>query len=132
MNATTLLRLVFLLGFCPLWMHAAGQTFVGKTKKETQTLLAKKSEGAPRLVFDSAGICIREIYTAAHLPQCEKMLTQLTADTAYGWKRINENQIISKFALQLLVEVHEVKEGCRVQIHRTAWTKELYELLLQQ
>jgi hypothetical protein len=132
MKNNFLVRLIFIIGLSQCCMTVTAQAYVGKNKKETQLLLAKKSGLTPRLVYDSTGTCVREVYTAAQLSQCETILTKLTADTAYGWKRINENQIISKFALQLLVEVHEVKEGCRVQILQTAWTKDLYDLLLQQ
>jgi hypothetical protein len=32
----------------------------------------------------------------------------------------------------LLTEIHELNKGCRTQVLRTEWTKELYELLLQK
>jgi|GEM_PF-427893 len=122
--------LAIALSFFVFTGSSYGQYFVGKSAtwcKENRPLNALR----PELVYDKEKICIREIYWRKEMGDCEKVASQLTSAASYGWIRINENQWISKFEDQLLVEIHEVNKGCRTQVHRTAWTKELYELLLK-
>ncbi|MBM3412015.1 MAG: hypothetical protein FJY19_01330 [Bacteroidetes bacterium] len=118
------------LSFFVFTSSSYGQYFVGKSAswcKENRSLSAL----SPALVYDKENICIREMYWREKMDDCEKIVSQLTSVASYGWIRINENQWVSKFEDQLLVEIHEVNKGCRTQVHRTAWTKELYELLLK-
>lgn len=121
----------FCFYFLALGTTCYGQDFIGKTeywcKKNSPAGVLK-----PSLEFNKDKICTREIYYADQMATCEKIVEQLTRDTALGWIRINENQWVSNFASQLLVEIHEVKKGCRTQVLRTEWTKELYDLLLQK
>ncbi|MBM3158755.1 MAG: hypothetical protein ACKO33_06960 [Bacteroidota bacterium] len=123
---------LFTLGLCLFAITATGfcQNFVGKSAawcKENRS----RSLVKPSLIYNHEKICIREVYFGKEMAVCEKLVVQLTKDPTYGWIRINENQWVSKFEDQLLVEVHEAEKGCRTQVHRTAWTKELYELLLK-
>ncbi len=126
------IRAFYLFSFCLLMFSSEGygQHFVGKTKE----WCTQKSSGAqlkPTLVFDNKNECTREIYWGKEMPDCENIVKLLTKDSTYGWIRINENQWVSNFDSQLLIEVHEIEKRCRTQILRTAWTKELYELLLK-
>ena len=123
---TTLLFILFIAHYTP----AYSQFFVGKKKSEIKGL--KIDIEKPELVFDKDGICIREIYKTPTLNDCNKIVEKMLKDSSYGWIRINENQVVSNFSKQRLMEVLENTGGCRVQIHQTAWTKELYELLLSQ
>lgn len=110
------------------FFQVQAQSYIGKIKKEIVLL-----EGAafkPSLVFDEKNTCIREIYEHDSLEDCNKQVAKIFQDTSYGWIRINENQIVSNFSHQRLIEILEINKGCRVQIHQTAWTKELYNLLL--
>jgi hypothetical protein len=61
----------------------------------------------------------------------EEQLLQILKKEKYGWLRINENQHISGFKHQILLEFQDEKAPYRLQVLRTAWTKELYELLLK-
>lgn len=109
---------------------AQGQSFIGKKKSEINIISNKVSK--PTLIFDENKICIREIYDLSNLSACNKLVEEMLKDTSYGWIRINENQVVSNFINQRLIEVLETNKGCRIQIHQTAWTKELYELLLNR
>jgi len=109
---------------------ASAQFFIGKKKSEIKQL--KIDIQKPALAFDKSGICIREIYEAPTLNDCNKIVEKMLKDSSYGWIRINENQVVSNFGKQRLIEVLEINGGCRVQIHQTAWNKELYELLLSK
>ncbi|NDB53195.1 MAG: hypothetical protein EB025_03855 [Chitinophagaceae bacterium] len=125
-----LLYTILLFFFITQGTTASAQFFIGKKKSEIKRL--KIDLQKPELVFDKSDICIREIYEAPTLNDCNKIVEKLLKDSSYGWIRINENQVVSNFSKQRLIEVLEINGGCRVQIHQTAWTKELYELLLSR
>ena len=127
------MKLYYIILLCMLstvFYQSEAQSFIGKKKKTI--LLADKTEVSPLLVFNKNNICIREMYEYDNLEDCNKQVAKIIQDTGYGWIRINENQIVSNFSHQRLIEILEINKGCRVQIHQTAWTKKLYELLLSK
>mgnify|MGYP003348900128 CR=1 FL=1 len=125
------MKIYYTLFFCFLTtavFQLKAQSFIGKKKREI--VLIDGATFNPSLVFNEKNICIREIYEHDSLEDCNKQVAKIFQDTSYGWIRINENQIVSNFSHQRLIEILEINKGCRVQIHQTAWTKELYNLLL--
>jgi hypothetical protein len=126
-------KVLFFFSICFLAFAIAGygQQFVGKTETWCKQNVSK-GKLQPKLLYNEQKICIREIYLGEEMAECEKIVKHITQDTTYGWIRINENQWVSNFTNQLLTEIHELNKGCRTQVLRTEWTKELYELLLQK
>lgn len=80
--------------------------------------------------FDKSGNCISQ-YVKASCDSCyKKYLQNALNEEKYGWKKINENQYISKYKYQLLIELPGDESNFSFVILRTGWTKKSYDLLL--
>jgi hypothetical protein len=53
----------------------------------------------------------------------------LLAKEKYVWKKINENQYISKFEDKIMIELPTENKSNSITIIRTDWTKILYDIL---
>lgn len=70
--------------------------------------------------------------TIASCDSCyKKYLENLLGQKEYQWKKINENQYVSKFADRLLLELRVEDNDYTFTLFKTAWTKELYDILQQ-
>jgi len=70
--------------------------------------------------------------TEAGCNSCYKnYLNNLLGQKSYDWKKINENQYVSKFADRLLLELPVEAKDYSFALFKTQWTKELYDLLLK-
>ncbi len=70
--------------------------------------------------------------TVAACDSCyKKYLDNLLAQKNYQWKKINENQYVSKFADRLLLELRVDDNDYTFTLLKTEWTKELYDILLK-
>ncbi|HEV7780668.1 MAG TPA: hypothetical protein VGO58_05355 [Chitinophagaceae bacterium] len=146
--------IIFLFLFAPV--TAFSQNFIGKTrshvKKELEKTIAKNdsltitlSDNDSTLVFsykegkvqpvdfiygfNKAGKC-RSEKTIARCDSCfKKFLTAALGQKKYGWKKINENQYISKYSAQMMIELPANETDFSYSILHTEWTKELYESL---
>ncbi|MBM3414919.1 MAG: hypothetical protein FJY20_00440 [Bacteroidetes bacterium] len=70
--------------------------------------------------------------TKASCDSCyKKYLKTLLDQNVYRWKKINENQYVSAFEYQLLLELPAEANEYSFILFKTQWTKELYDLLIK-
>ncbi|MGQ0737766.1 MAG: hypothetical protein ACT4OJ_01785 [Bacteroidota bacterium] len=70
--------------------------------------------------------------TVARCDSCyKKYLNNLLGQENYDWKKINENQYVSRFADRLLLELPVEANDYSFALFKTQWTRELYDLLLK-
>lgn len=80
--------------------------------------------------FDAvSGKCSSEKLIASGKKEVNKLLRDLLIQKSFGWKKLNENQYVSKFSSQMLIELPLEENDFSFMIFRTKWTKELYDLL---
>lgn len=84
------------------------------------------------LAFDGAGSCKSETI----MTRCDSCLAvlvqQVLAKKKYKWKQLNENQYVSRFEDNLMIELPADNTYHSFSVLRVEWTKELYKLLLKQ
>ena len=81
--------------------------------------------------FDAHGKCRSEKVVAGCAPCFNKYLQAVLARKRYEWKKINENQYISKYSARMMIELPAENKDFSYKIIRTGWTKELYKLLTE-
>ncbi len=135
---------------------AFSQSFINKDKQQVKALLDKYKTGPgfekPQLsetdstirltVKDSSGIATDFIYQFDKAGKCQVETTQASCDSCfkkyldhalsqqqYGWKKINENQYISKYQKKMMIELPAEKNDFSFMIIRTDWSKKIYRLL---
>jgi cell division protein FtsX len=108
------------------------QQYLDLPQKQTALLLKKDKKNKPTLLFDEKGICNIESYQYESKSDFDKKLQQVLGIQTYEWVKINENQFVSNFKGQRLVEILDEASPYQLRILRTAWSKELYELLLKK
>ena len=105
------------------------------TESEKSLTLSIMSPGTKQVShvfsFDPAGICSAEKIIAACDSCLKEELNRVLEEKNYEWKKINENQYISKFADQLLIELPVDNKDFYFTIFRAQWTKEVYDILLK-
>lgn len=83
-------------------------------------------------LFDESGRCKSETI----ITRCDSCLTRLLqaalALKKYEWKKINENQYISKFEDKLMIELPPENLNHSFSFLRVDWTRELYDLLIKE
>lgn len=80
--------------------------------------------------FDSLGKCIREKVIAGCDTCMYSKLQSILNIQSYKWKKINENQYVSRFEDRLMIELSVNKQEHSFYIHRMEWTQLLYDILL--
>jgi len=81
--------------------------------------------------FDKDGKTISETFKACDT--CIKsLLKAMLSRENFQWKKINENQYVSKFADRILLELPVDPENYSFTLFRAKWSKEVYDLLLKQ
>lgn len=80
--------------------------------------------------FDSLGKCIREKVIASCDTCIYAKLQSILSIQSYKWKKINENQYVSRFEDRLMIELSVNKQEHSFYIHRMEWTQLLYDILL--
>ena len=79
--------------------------------------------------FDKAGKCIMEKVVTT-CDSCYKgLLNDLLKQGKYQWKKINENQYVSRFEDKLMVELPVEKNDFYYTIFWTDWNRTLYDML---
>jgi hypothetical protein len=58
-------------------------------------------------------------------------LNKVLEKKGYQWKKINENQYISSFSDQLLIELPVEKKEFYFTIYRAQWSREVYDILIK-
>lgn len=150
MQKTVLLLLLILPAL------AYSQININKTKGEIKKEIAKFKKSTPALTltvsetdstltiiktdadknreealveFDKAGKCRSELRTF-NCDHCYKQeLEALLGMSKYQWKKLNENQYISKFEENLMIELPTEDKTNTFNIIRTNWSKLLYDML---
>lgn len=98
-------------------------------------LTVSDEEGHPvyfRYRFDSdSGLCITEETVSACESCYRKYLDRLLGMKKYEWKKINENQYVSRFSDYLMIEIQQDNDEFSFTLIKTSWTRELYDLMLK-
>lgn len=80
--------------------------------------------------FDKAGKCRSEKV----ISRCDSCINKKLKSTLkmgkYGWKKINENQYVSKFEDKMMIELPVESNEYYYTILRMNWSKTLYDLLI--
>jgi len=80
--------------------------------------------------FDKNGKCRSEKITA-YCDSCfNKFLQDVLKQKRFAWKKINGNQYVSKYRAQMMIELPAENKDFSYTILKTAWTKELYKMLM--
>lgn len=82
--------------------------------------------------FNKKGKCWSEKVIARCDSCFTKYLQGVLDQEKYGWKKINENQYVSKYSYRLMLEFPPENKDFSYVILRTDWTKELYRTLTNQ
>lgn len=77
------------------------------------------------------GICISEKFSSDCEACFQSALKALLGIGSYEWRKINESQHVSKFADYLMIEVQQTDNDYSYTLIKTAWTRELYDLMLK-
>lgn len=82
--------------------------------------------------FDSNKKCISEKVTA-YCDSCyKKYLNELLSKKKFGWKRLNENQYISSYKWELMIELPVREEkSLFYDLLKVDWNRETYSMLLE-
>lgn len=99
-------------------------------------LKAQDEEGHPvyfRYGFDGdTGKCITEETVSACESCYRKYLDRLLAMKKYEWKKINENQYVSRFSDYLMIEIQQDDNEFSFTLIKTEWTRPLYEMMKKE
>lgn len=123
---------LFLLLFMLLGCHyGMAQHYLDLPANKAMSLLKKEKKIKPVLHYDEKGNCDIETYQFTYKLEFEEKLKQLLTEKEFDWIKINENQFVSNFKKQRLLEIFDEVPPYQLSILRTAWSQELYELLLK-
>lgn len=112
--------------------QAAGvRSTVTARSKQLLLVTVQGEKGTARNYYelDSAGICQVQRLETEDTTVAGDFLTQLLALPTYQWKKLNENQYISRFEDHVLVELPADGSMKYVKIIRMNWNRTLYDLL---
>ncbi len=80
--------------------------------------------------FDRSGKCRQEKIISGCESCFNNHLDKILEQKMFEWKKINGNQYVSKFSDYLLVEIQTEKNNYSINILRTDWTQELYNMII--
>lgn len=83
-------------------------------------------------VFDKKGLCTTETVNTRCDSCHDGYLKKILDKTRYAWKKINENQYISRFEDNMMIELFPEGEIRTISVLRADFTRELYDLLLKE
>lgn len=106
------------------------QYYLDLPAKKAMSLLKKEKSIKPTLSYDEKGNCNIESYQFQYKVDFEEKLRGILALKEFEWIKINENQFVSNFKKQRLLEIFDEAPPYQLRILRTAWSQELYDLLL--
>lgn len=116
---------------------------IAKNGKSSKTAFDKKKDRLVLTFVDSSGqnyryeyafdektgACFTEMMASTCEACLRNELNRLLAVTSHQWKKINESQYISKFEDYLLIEWQQTGNEFSFTLIRTAWTRELYNMM---
>lgn len=90
---------------------------------------ADKSKEETLLAFDRDGRCQSQLHIF-NCDHCYKQeLEELLGIENYQWKKLNENQYISKFEARLMIELPTENKTNTISIIRTDWSRVIYDIM---
>lgn len=105
-------------------------TITDKDSIITCSITADKTQPADFIYgFDKNGRCQSEKVTASCDSCYTKYLQKVLGEKKYEWKKVNENQYISKYAVRLMIELPAESKELTYTILRTNWNKKVYKML---
>jgi hypothetical protein len=82
--------------------------------------------------FNKNDKCSQETVKAS-CDSCIRSLFRSVLDrSSFQWKKINENQYVSKYEDRILIELPVDPDDYSFMLFRAQWTKEIYDILLKQ
>ena len=102
------------------------QDFVGTQKTPART---KFRQIELQLSYDSAGVCYAEKYICKTAASAQQKQQKILSRSAYGWKKLNENQYVSLPEKQRLLEIYRLEQTWVVQVLLTNWSPLQYQML---
>ena len=103
-------------------------------KKELSLVTSNDKGQAVKYTYlfdDSTGLCFQQIVQSSCQSCYQQILNELVSQKDYEWKRINESQYVSRFSDYLMIEMQETEKDFSFTLIKTAWTRELYDLMLR-
>jgi hypothetical protein len=82
-------------------------------------------------VFDEKGLCMTETINTRCDSCHDGYLKNILDKKKYSWKKINENQYISRYEDNLMIELFPEGDIRTISVLRAEFTRELYDLLLK-
>lgn len=109
----------------------AGKSMAVSTKDSLLIISYSNDAGSFQkiLSFDEAGNCKAEKYLTASADNYKVLLESLIAEKKFEWKKLNENQYVSRFKDQLMIELPVKKDDHSFTVFYAGWTPELYKML---
>lgn len=103
-------------------------------KKKNRLVLPGKDSSGQRIRYEYAfdeknGFCITEMTISACEACVQNALKDLLTQSVYEWKKINESQYVSRFEDFLLIEWQQTGNEFSFTLIKTAWTRELYNMM---
>lgn len=124
--------IIVLLLFILISPSLSAQEFIGKKRSKAEKMLRFASGEKPVLRFDEKELCMTETYQFNKKADMDTLLKLIIEKKKYEWVPINENQFVTNFKGQLLMELQDDGPPYTLRLLRTAWTRELYEILLKK
>lgn len=100
--------------------------------RKDSILVRINSQSQLIFVFDEKGLCTTETINTRCDSCHDGYLKNILDKKKYNWKKINENQYISRFEDNLMIELFPEGEIRTISVLRADFTRELYELLLKE
>lgn len=150
------MKQVFLFSICWMALSLSGitQDQIGVQKAKVQTYLNKKfgTKGVSTPGGDSIRIAVHTgrfspaeyIFTFDKKNQCTGETIITRCDSCYNgllatalamknfqWKKINENQYISRFEDKRMIEIFPDERERSFSVLRVDWNREIYDMLLK-
>lgn len=106
------------------------------TETDSTLVLSIKEKAAEATFFTYgfdrlSGKCNYQVTTGGCDTCYKKYLKALLDKKSYNWRKINENQYISRFQDRLLIELPVEDNNRSFSLFKTQWTKQLYDMLLE-
>lgn len=152
------MRTIFLIFLFVLPIHLFSQGFIGKNKRYVKKYLQKEARKNDTHItitdqdsillysirderyrpvdfiyrFNNAGRCSYQKVMAGCDSCLQKYLKEVLDRKKYEWKKINENQYVSKYSEFLILELPVEKDDFSYVILKAGWNRESYRMLMEK
>lgn len=100
--------------------------------RKDSILVRVNSQSELIFVFDEKGLCTTETINTRCDTCHDGYLKNILDKKKYNWKKINENQYISRFEDNVMIELFPEGEIRTISVLRADFTREIYDLLLKE